>query len=168
MQLKPESTLQNGKYRIIQTLGQGGFGITYLAEQVALHRKVAVKEFFMKEYCDRDETTSHVTLGTSAGSKELVSRFRTKFTREAQMIAELEHPNIVKIHDIFEENGTAYYVMEFLNGDSLWEKVKKNGPLPEKEALKYIRQVADALSYIHDRNSLHFDVKPSNSRAMPY
>ena len=162
MQLIPETKLQNGKYTILRTLGQGGFGITYLAEQVALHRKVAIKEFFMKEYCDRDETTSHVTLGTSVGSKELVARFRDKFVREAQIIAELEHPNIVKIFDVFEENGTAYYVMEFLNGDSLSERVKKNGPLPEGEALKYIRQVAGALSFIHDRNSLHFDVKPSN------
>ena len=162
MQLKPGSKLQNGKYEILRVLGQGGFGITYLAEQVALHRKVAVKEFFMKEYCERDESTSYVTLGATAGSKELVARFRTKFIREAQMIAALEHPHIVKIHDVFEENGTAYYVMEFLEGDALSDKVKKSGPLPEEEALKYIRQVGDALSYLHQQNCLHFDVKPSN------
>ena len=162
MQLKPGSNLQSGKYEILRVLGQGGFGITYLAEQVALHRKVAVKEFFMKEYCERDESTSYVTLGATAGSKELVARFRTKFIREAQMIAALEHPHIVKIHDVFEENGTAYYVMEFLEGDALSDKVKKSGPLPEEEALKYIRQVGDALSYLHQQNCLHFDVKPSN------
>ena len=162
MQLKPGTKLQNGKYEIIKTLGQGGFGITYLAEQVALHRKVAIKEFFMKEYCERDETTKLVTLGTSSGSKELVARFRAKFIREAQMIAGLEHPNIVKIHDVFEENGTAYYVMEFLEGESLSDRVKETGPLPEKEALKYIRQVGEALSYLHGQNCLHFDVKPSN------
>ena len=66
--------LQGGKYKILQTLGQGGFGVTYEAEQVALHRRVAIKEFFMKEYCDRDSTTSHVTLGSSEGSKELVEQ----------------------------------------------------------------------------------------------
>lgn len=141
MQLKPGTKLQNGKYEIVKTQGQGGFGITYLAEQVVLHRKVAIKEFFMKEYCERDGSTSHVTLGATAGSKELVARFREKFIREAQMIAGLEHPNIVKIHDVFEENGTAYYVMEYLEGDSLSERVKKKGPLLESEALKYIHEV---------------------------
>ena len=129
MQLKPGSKLQNGKYEIVRTLGQGGFGITYEAEQVALHRRVAIKEFFMKDYCDRDESTSHVTLGTSSGSKELVVKFRTKFVREAQMIASQDHPHIVKIYDVFEENGTAYYVMEFLEGGSLADLVKKEGPL---------------------------------------
>lgn len=159
--LVPGSVLQGGKYEIIRALGQGGFGITYLAEQVALHRKVAIKEFFMKEYCERDGAMS-VTLGTSIGSKDLVERFLKKFLREAQMIAGLDHPNIVKIHDVFEENGTAYYVMEFFEGESLADKVKENGPLSEEEALKYIRQIARALSYIHGKNTLHFDVKPSN------
>lgn len=75
MQLNPGTKLQNGKYEIVRTLGQGGFGITYLAEQVALHRKVAIKEFFMKDYCNRDTSTSIVTLGTTDGNKDLVSRF---------------------------------------------------------------------------------------------
>lgn len=161
-ELRKGSLLQGGKYRIEKVLGQGGFGITYLAEQVVLHRKVAIKEFFMKEYCERDDSTSQVTLGTTSGSKDLVLRFRGKFIREAQMIASLEHPNIVKIHDIFEENGTAYYVMPYLGSESLSDQVKKNGSLPERDALRYIRQVSSALSYIHGRNSLHFDVKPSN------
>ena len=88
--LQSGATLQDGKYRIVQILGQGGFGITYEAEQVALNRRVAIKEFFMKEYCERDGSTSHVTLGTS-GSKDLVSKFRAKFVREAQMIAAFNH-----------------------------------------------------------------------------
>ncbi len=162
MQLKPGSKLQNGKYEIVRTLGQGGFGITYEAEQVALHRRVAIKEFFMKDYCDRDESTSHVTLGTSSGSKELVVKFRTKFVREAQMIASQDHPHIVKIYDVFEENGTAYYVMEFLEGGSLADLVKKEGPLSESKSLDLVRQVGDALSHLHGQNCLHFDVKPSN------
>ena len=116
MQLKPGSKLQNGKYEIIRTLGQGGFGITYVAEQVALNREVAIKEFFMKEYCERDDSTSQVMLGTTAGNRDLVTKFREKFVREARMIARLDHPNVVKIYDVFEENGTAYYVMQFLAG----------------------------------------------------
>lgn len=162
MHLNTGILLQNGKYKIIRTLGQGGFGITYEAEQVALHRRVAIKEFFMKEYCDRDSTTSHVTLGASEGSKELVERFRTKFVREAQMIAGFDNPHIIKIYDIFEENGTAYYVMAFLDGGSLSEKVKSNGPLPDVKAIEYIKQVGNALDYIHRQNILHLDVKPSN------
>ena len=117
MQLSSSTLLQGGKYRIEKVLGQGGFGITYLAVQVGLNRKVAIKEFFMKEYCNRDGETSQVSVG-SVGSKELVARFRQKFLKEAQTIAALENPHIIRIYDIFEENGTANYVMEYLqDGD---------------------------------------------------
>ena len=159
--LQSGAELQNGKYRIVNMLGQGGFGITYQAEQVLLHRGVAIKEFFMKDCCERDISTSHVSVGTGS-QRELVSKFREKFLREAQMIAGLDNPHIVKIHDVFEENGTAYYIMENLPGGSLTDKVKKEGPLSEAQAEKYIRQVADALAYIHERNTVHLDVKPSN------
>ena len=162
MRLKPGTELQNGRYRIIRVLGQGGFGITYEAEQVALRRKVALKEFFMKDYCDRDDSTSRVTLGTTAGNRELVTRFRGKFVREAQMIAGLDHPNVVKIYDVFEENGTAYYTMEYIDGGSLKELVAEKGALPEDVAVKYIRETGDALRYVHSKKVLHFDVKPSN------
>ena len=155
------SSLQGGKYRIERVLGQGGFGITYLATQMALGRKVAIKEFFMKEYCERDGSTSHVSLGTS-GSRETVERFRTKFIKEAQTIAGLNHPHIIRIHDIFEENGTAYYVMEYWNNGSLADYIKDRGKLSEAEALHYVRQVADALGYIHERKMNHLDVKPGN------
>jgi len=162
MQLKQGTILQGGKYEIVRMLGQGGFGITYEAIQVSLGRKVAIKEFFMKEYCDRDADTSYVTLGSSQGSRELVEKFRSKFLREARMIASQDHPNIVKIYDVFEENGTAYYVMEHLSGGSLADLVKQHGPLDEKSARDYITQVGSALSHLHEQNCLHFDVKPSN------
>ena len=162
MDLSNKDLLQGSKYQIIRTLGQGGFGITYEAEQVVLHRRVAIKEFFMKDYCDRDSTTSHVTLGATAGSKELVEKFRTKFIREAQMIAALDNPHIIKIFDVFEENGTAYYVMPFLDGGSLADLVNKHGPLSELKAIEYIKQVGDALDYLHDKSILHLDIKPSN------
>ena len=161
MQLKPGTLLQGGKYRIVRALGQGGFGITYEAEQELLRRKVAVKEFFMKDCCERDDATSRVTVGTG-NQRALVEKFRGKFIREAQMIAGMDHPHIVRVLDVFEENGTAYYVMDFLPGGSLADKVKTKGPLPEMKAEEYIRQVADALSYIHSRNTVHLDVKPSN------
>lgn len=158
--LKVGTLLENGKYRIEKMIGQGGFGMTYLGEQVNLGRKVAIKEFFMKEYCNRDEGDSKIyTL--SQGSSELVERFRVKFVKEARSLARLRHPNIVSIIDIFEENDTAYYVMEFHAGGSLADKVK-NAPLPEADAVKYIRQIASALEYVHSKQMMHLDVKPAN------
>ena len=159
--LQVNATLQGGKYKIISTLGQGGFGITYLAEQTMLERKVAIKEFFMKELCERDESTIHVTLGTE-GSRDTVNRFREKFLKEARNIAKLNHPNIVRIIDVFEENGTAYYVMEYCENGSLASKVKAQGCMSEPVATRYIIQVAEALDYIHQRKMNHLDVKPTN------
>lgn len=161
MHLKTGTTLQGGKYTIEQVLGQGGFGITYLAVQSGLGRKVTVKEFFMKELCNREQDTVSVSV-PSVGSRDLVESFRIKFVKEAQMIAELNNHNVVSIYDVFEENGTAYYVMEYLSGGSLNERISSFG-LSEREALGYIRQVASALSYIHEEKKiLHLDVKPSN------
>lgn len=96
------------------------------------------------------------------GSVDTVARFRAKFVKEAQTIAALNNPHIIHIHDIFEENGTAYYVMDYLSGGSLSDLVQRDGVLAEATALGYIRQVADALSYIHARNINHLDIKPSN------
>ncbi len=160
MQLKEGSELQNGKYRIIRVLGQGGFGITYLAENTFFEKKVAIKEFFPKDFCGRDNT-SHLTLGTQ-NNAETVSKLKDRFLKEAKNIAKLDHPGIIKIHDIFEENNTAYYVMDYIEGENLNEMVKRNGPLSEAKALEYIRKVGDALDYIHSRNMTHFDVKPAN------
>lgn len=120
------STLQNGKYEIVKVLGQGGFGITYLAVHTLLDKKVAIKEFFPKDFCDRDSDTSHITLGTSS-SAGLVSKLRVKFVKEAKNIAKLNHPNIVPIQDIFEENNTAYYLMDYIEGESLGDIIKRMG-----------------------------------------
>ncbi|MGM9869954.1 MAG: protein kinase [Sodaliphilus sp.] len=159
--LQPGTTLQSGKYRILSTLGQGGFGITYLAENTMLEGKVAVKEFFFKEYCDRNEATRHVTIPTS-GNREMVQRFKQKFVKEARTIFKLNHPNIVRILDVFEENSTAYYVMDYIEGESLSDMVKRRGSIPEAEALAYVRDAAQALNYIHSKNINHLDVKPGN------
>ena len=115
----------------------------------------------MKDCCERDDATSRVTVGTGS-QRSLVEKFRGKFIREAQMIAGMDHPHIVRVLDVFEENGTAYYVMDYHPGGSLADLVKKEGPLSEAKAENYIRQVADALDYIHRQNTVHLDVKPSN------
>ena len=161
MHLNPGSLLQGGKYRIEKVLGQGGFGITYLAVQTNLkNRKVAVKEFFLKQHCERNSSTSHVSMGTTS-SRDLVLRFKDKFIKEAETISELRNHHIITIHDVFEENGTAYYVMEYLDEGCLSDRIPADG-MAESEALTYIRQIADALSYIHQNKILHLDIKPSN------
>lgn len=160
MTLPQDYTLQDGNYRILKVLGQGGFGITYLAIQVRLDRKVAIKEFFMKDFCERNETTRQVTLGT-AGSRETVNSCRMKFLKEAKHIAKLDHPNIIRIIDVFDENSTSYYVMEYIEGGSLSNKLGTTGLLMS-DATRYILQVAEALKYIHKQNIAHLDIKPSN------
>lgn len=91
----------------------------------------------------------------------MVNRYRDKFIKEARALAKLRHRHIVRIIDVFEENNTAYYVMEYIAGGSLGDKAK-GAALPEADAVRYIRQVASALDYVHSRHMMHLDVKPSN------
>lgn len=171
IQLGNNALLLNGKYKIERVLGQGGFGITYLAKQkvsvagalgtIDAEIEVTIKEFFMKELCNRDEESSMVTV-PSTGSADLVEKFRQKFIKEAKNISKLTHPHIIKVLDVFEENGTAYYVMEYIDGGSLSDLIEKKGSLSEEETLKYTRQMASALQYIHAHNMNHLDVKPGN------
>lgn len=163
--------LQSGRYKIEYMLGQGGFGITYRALMkgavsgslggMTVNVPVVVKEFFIKDFCMRVDGSTYVSV-PSTGSQEQTDRYRQKFIKEAKNTASLSHPNIVKVIDVFEENGTVYYVMEYLEGDSL-RQLMENGPLPEQQAVAYIRQIGDALRYMHDEKHLcHLDVKPSN------
>ena len=161
MNLKENTPLQGGKYRILGLLGQGGFGITYLALQAGLNREVVIKEFFMREHCDRIEGSTRVSLGTS-GSRESVALYLDKFLKEARNIAALKHANIISIYDVFEENGTAYYVMEYHSAGSLGSFVEQCGALREEDALYYIRQVAEALRFVHASRIMHLDIKPDN------
>ncbi len=153
--------LQGSKYQIQKYLGKGGFGITYEGVQTGLNRKVAIKEFFMGEYCTRSAETSQVMVNTPR-AEEIVSLYREKFFKEAKTIANLSHPHIVKVIDVFCENNTAYYAMEYISGGSLQKYVEKNGPLQEDYAWHIIRQIGEALSYVHQKHILHLDVKPDN------
>lgn len=161
MQLLSGTSLQNGRYVIKSTLGQGGFGITYRAIQSGLNREIAIKEFYMKEICTRINGTATVSL-SSDSNRDLWLGFRNKFLKEARTLASLSHPSIVNIIDVFEENGTAYYAMEHISGGSLKDLVNSVGHLAEGQALFIIRQVGNALGYIHSQNILHLDIKPDN------
>ena len=152
-------------YRIERVLGQGSFGITYLASvnmqgalgSIDANVKVAIKEFFMKEINGREGST--VTSGSKGG---VFADYRKKFVREAANLSKLRHPNIIKVMECFEANGTVYYAMEYIDGGSLDELISKRGRLAEAEALRYARQIADALAYMHEHNVLHLDLKPGN------
>ena len=161
MELKSGTYLQGDKYRIERSLGQGGFGITYLAEHELAGRMVCIKEFFPKSFYNRDADSSHVSLG-SQGSAEMMDAYKQKFLKEARTIARLDHQNIIHIHDVFQENGTAYYVMEYIEGESLQDIVRRRGALPTDEALALMNPVIDAVGYIHDRRIMHLDIKPGN------
>ena len=171
IQLNNNAALCNGKYRLEKILGQGGFGITYKAimkETVSgslgnleVDVPVAIKEFFMKDTCEREEGTGKITV-PSQGSRVLVELYRKKFVKEAKNLAQMNHPHIVKVVDVFEENDTVYYVMQYLSGGSLSDYVKLHGALNEAIAIKYIQQIGSALEYMHQKHICHYDVKPSN------
>ena len=115
----------------------------------------------MKEYCDREASTSRVIVPTE-GSRQIVEKYKHKFFKEAQMISSLKNEHIISIYDIFQEHDTVYYVMDYISGGSLKDKVDGSGAMDEQSALRYVLQVADALIYIHSNNILHLDVKPAN------
>ena len=164
MNLKTGHQLAGGRYRVERVLGQGGFGITYEARDTKFKsrvKSVAIKEFFVKDFCNREQETNRIIVATQS-KVELVEKLRNKFIDEANALFELEHPGIVRVTDTFEENGTAYYVMEYINGSSLSTIIETEGPLNENKALGYIRQAASALEYLHGHNRLHLDIKPQN------
>lgn len=161
---------ENLIYRIEAVLGQGSFGITYKAkaftvikgkfgeELVETNTPKAIKEFFMKEVNDRDASGS--ITGMSEGS--LSYNYAQKFKKEAENLASMNHPNIVKVIDFISANNTYYYVMDFIEGENLNDYLKHH-KMSEKEATDTILEVAKALKYMHeDKHMLHLDLKPGN------
>lgn len=169
--------LNKNCYQIIKVIGQGGFGITYLADEIGYFRntgfgdsiyvksknpdKVVIKELFYKEYCIRDKYTGDISVTNSDRSVEFEKLVQNQLD-EGKKLRELNHPNIVRTRDIFKENNTAYMVMEYVESQDLDFILEKNGKLPVQIAIKYILEVLAALSHIHELNQLHLDIKPSN------
>lgn len=162
MTLQPNSTLQGGKYRIEKVLGQGGFGITYVGYNTEFEETVAIKEFFMKGVTERDETSSVVSVSNADNTQQFEEQ-REKFKKEARRLRKLKSDHIVKVHDLFEENGTAYYVMDYIDGESLLERMKKVGrPFTEAEVVVILSQILEALKEVHQNEIWHLDLKPGN------
>ena len=160
--LQPNTTLQGGKYRIERVLGQGGFGNTYIATNTVFDDHVAIKEFFMQGVNDRDENSGTVTIGVESNTQQFDEQ-KEKFKKEARRLWKLKNEHIVKVHDLFEENGTAYYVMDYIDGESLAEKLKRTGkPMSEQDIKKLLPQILDALKEVHQNEIWHLDLKPGN------
>lgn len=156
--LKQGATLQGGRYRIESVLGQGSFGITYVASDFKSGQLVAIKEFFMGDLNERSADNSSVT-GTEHA---MAKKYRKKFYTEAKNLSALQHDNIVKVYDVFDDNNTTYYSMQFIDGENLNDYIKQRGVISEKEALCLVRAIAQALGYMHEHKMLHLDLKPKN------
>ena len=155
-------TILRGIYRIDSYLSSGGFGNTYVATNIEFDERVAIKEFFMKGVTQRDDNQTTVSVSNTENSNSFLEQ-REKFKKEARRIRQLNNPHIVRVHDLFEENGTAYYVMDYVDGENLAERLKRIGkPMTEGEVNQILPQILDALKSIHNAGIWHLDLKPAN------
>lgn len=156
------ATLQSGKYRVEGYLASGGFGNTYRVRNTTFDEVFAMKEFYLRGVNERDEATKKVSVSNAVNSEEFKTQ-KEKFHKEALRLRKLDNSHVVRVYDLFEENGTAYYVMDFLEGESLAAKMKHQGhPYSEAEVQAYTDQVLDALESIHAEGIWHLDLKPGN------
>ncbi|MBQ2380859.1 MAG: SEL1-like repeat protein [Akkermansia sp.] len=156
------ANVELGNYRILRTLGQGGFGITYLAEDINDGKQVVIKEN-LPTFCAYRNTTS--LLVASANPNDEAEEYRkllTRFVDEARLLASLNHPNIVKVYTAFEALGTAYYVMPWVGGQELQKVAPAPQEITEAWLLPILRKLLEALEYLHSQNIYHRDIKPAN------
>lgn len=154
--------LQMGKYRIDSYLSSGGFGNTYIVTNMQFDEQYAMKEFFMKGVNERNDDSTMVSVSNKDNHQQFEQQ-REKFKKEARRLRKLNNPHIVHVHDLFDENGTTYYVMDFIDGQTVSSLIKQTRrPLPENDALDIVHQVLDALEVVHKEGIWHLDIKPGN------
>lgn len=161
MELQPETLLRGGTYRIIRTLGRGGFGFTYLAEHTQHRHNVCIKEFFSHSYCIRSSSTQAMEIQNNLEVEMTINQCKRYFHRYATCLQSFDNPSIVRVFDVFEEKNTVYYVMEYIEGDTLLQMVKRCGKISDNEARGYIEDIASALRVMH-QTALHLDLGPYN------
>ena len=155
-------TFLHGTYRIDRYLSSGGFGNTYVATNIQFGEQYAIKEFFMRGISQRDNNNTTVSVSNTDNSETFASQLE-KFKKEARRLRKLNNEHIVRVHDLFEENGTAYYVMDYIDGENLSDRLRRTGkPLPEAEVMQFLPQILDALEAAHKEGILHLDLKPAN------
>ena len=158
-ELQPGSELMHGQYRIESFLNAGGFGITYSARD-SLDRRVVIKECFPSAFCRRSRAL--VQARSRAHKSELSSIVRL-FVQEARSLAKLNHPNIVGVHQVFEENNTAYMALDFVQGRDLLEIIEdEQEDISPDDLENILRKVLDAVGFIHQKGILHRDISPDN------
>ena len=159
----PKGTLlSNGKYRIEAYLASGGFGNTYVATDLAFDERVAVKELFVKGICGRNASTGEVCVSLSE-NRISFDAHREKFRKEARRIRKLNSRHVVKVRDLFDDYDTSYYVMDFIDGESLSTRLhRQRRPLTETEVCSLLPQVLDGLQTLHAERIWHLDLKPAN------
>ena len=158
--LLPGTQLHAGKYLVGRVLGQGGFGITYVGLDQSLELKVAVKEYFPTSMASRSTGTATLQWHTTAQQRDAG---RESFVREARKMAKIHHiPNVVEVRDVFFENDTAYIIMDFLEGETLKDRLARTGPMDEAGCAALLRPVMESLGKAHERGVVHRDVSPDN------
>lgn len=154
--------LLHGTYRIDGYLSSGGFGNTYVVTHINFNEHYALKEFFMSGVCERDGNNTTVSVSNADRVTEFIEQME-KFKKEAQRLRLFTNDHIVRVHDLFEENGTAYYVMDFINGENFKDRLARTRkPMTEQEVTNVLRQVLDALQAVHNQGLWHLDLKPAN------
>jgi len=158
-ELPPGSRLLFGQFTIESFLNSGGFGIVYLARD-SLDRRVVIKECYPSAFCRRVGTT------VGARSRQQQDGFEAavrSFMQEAVTLSKLDHPNIVKVHHVFEDNETAYMAMDYIDGPDLLQTVEGSArPLTPKEIIAHLTTMLDALDHVHGQGLLHRDISPDN------
>lgn len=161
-------TMLNNKFRVGMALGEGGFGITYIGMDTMLDIKVAIKEFYPNGYVNRNNTVSCcVNDSVSKTRKDFFEKGRERFLKEARILAKFSgEPGVVDVRDFFEENNTAYIVMEYLDGVDLKNFLKENGTLTPDETVRLLTPVMASLKKIHKQGLIHRDISPDNIMVM--